>query len=200
MIRQRQKEDEEKNEADKREQEEFSKIFYANRTVSLIEIDDKNHLFMFGKKLSYIFKFSDILSYDVKVNGTTQIKGGGAGALIGGSLFGVTGAVVGNALSTKQAKESIDNVTVVISLNKIDYPVLTINCGTAINYANKIATAVEQMIEISNRENTTPQKSLKTNDSTLDDITKIREFKKLFDEGILTEEEFIAKKKQILGI
>ncbi|EOI9048344.1 TPA: SHOCT domain-containing protein [Streptococcus pyogenes] len=28
----------------------------------------------------------------------------------------------------------------------------------------------------------------------------MRKFKKLYDEGILTEEEFIAKKKIILGI
>ena len=177
----------------------YSKIFYANRTVSIIKIDDKNHLFMFGG-LSYIFKFSDIISYDVKVNGATHIKGGGVGTLIGGSLFGVTGAIVGNAFSSKQAKERIDSITIVISLNNKDYPIFSINCGISTDNANKIAAVVEQMMEIANRENTMLQKPTNTNDNTLDDIAKIREFKKLFDEGILTEEEFIAKKKQILGI
>ncbi|HEP6699034.1 TPA: SHOCT domain-containing protein, partial [Streptococcus pyogenes] len=33
-----------------------------------------------------------------------------------------------------------------------------------------------------------------------DAVAEIRKFKKLYDEGILTEEEFIAKKKIILGI
>ena len=179
----------------------YSKIFYANRTVSIIKIDDKNHLFMsFGNKSPYIFKFSDIISYDVKVNGTTHIKGGGVGTLIGGSLFGVTGAIVGNAFSSKQAKERIDNITIVISLNNKDYPILSINCGISTDNANKIAAVIEQMMEIANRENTMLQKTTNTSDNTLDDIAKIREFKKLFDEGILTEEEFIAKKKQILGI
>ena len=55
-------------------------------------------------------------------------------------------------------------------------------------------------MEIANRENTMLQKPTNSSDNTLDDVAKIREFKKLFDEGILTEEEFIAKKKQILGI
>lgn len=202
LIQQRQKEEDEQKEADKLEQMKYSKIFYANRTVSLaIKIDDKNHLFMsFGNKSPYIFKFSDIISYDVKVNGTTHIKGGGVGTLIGGSLFGVTGAIVGNAFSPKQAKESIKNITIVISLNNKDYPILSINCGTSTDDANKIAAVIEQMMEIANRENTMLHKTTNTSDNTLDDIAKIREFKKLFDEGILTEEEFTAKKKQILGI
>lgn len=202
LIQQRQKEEDEQKEADKLEQMKYSKIFYANRTVSLaIKIDDKNHLFMsFGNKSPYIFKFSDIISYDVKVNGTTHIKGGGVGTLIGGSLFGVTGAIVGNAFSPKQAKESIKNITIVISLNNKDYPILSINCGTSTDDANKLAAVIEQMMEIANRENTMLHKTTNTSDNTLDDIAKIREFKKLFDEGILTEEEFIAKKKQILGI
>ena len=34
----------------------------------------------------------------------------------------------------------------------------------------------------------------------LSDIDRIRRYKELFDEGILTEEEFSAKKRQILGI
>lgn len=200
LIQQRQKEEEEQKEADKLEQMKYSKIFYANRTVSTIKIDDKNHLFMFVYKPPYIFKFLDIISYDVKVNGATHIKGGGVGTLIGGSLFGVTGAIVGNAFSPKHAKESIENITIVISLNNKDYPILSINCGISTDNANKIAAVIEQMMEIANRENTMLHKTTNTSDNTLDDIAKIREFKKLFDEGILTEEEFIAKKKQILGI
>lgn len=200
LIQQRQKEEEEQKEADKLEQMKYSKIFYANRTVSIIKIDDKNHLFMHVYESPYIFKFSDIISYDVKVNGATHIKGGGVGTLIGGSLFGVTGAIVGNAFSPKQAKESIENITIVISLNNKDYPILSINCGISTDKANKIAAVIEQMMEIANRENTMLHKTTNTSDNTLDDIAKIREFKKLFDEGILTEEEFIAKKKQILGI
>lgn len=200
LIQQRQKEEVEQKEADKLEQMKYSKIFYANRTVSIIKIDDKNHLFMHVYESPYIFKFSDIISYDVKVNGATHIKGGGVGTLIGGSLFGVTGAIVGNAFSPKQAKESIENITIVISLNNKDYPILSINCGISTDKANKIAAVIEQMMEIANRENTMLQKPTNSSDNTLDDVAKIREFKKLFDEGILTEEEFIAKKKQILGI
>lgn len=201
LIQQRQKEEDEQKEADKLEQMKYSKIFYANRTVSIIKIDDKNHLFMLlGNESPYIFKFSDIISYDVKVNGATHIKGGGVGTLIGGSLFGVTGAIVGNAFSPKRAKESIENITIVISLNNKDYPIFSINCGISTDKANKIAAVIEQMMEIANRENTMLHKTTNTSDNTLDDIAKIREFKKLFDEGVLTEEEFIAKKKQILGI
>ena len=154
----------------------YSKIFYANRTVSIIKIDDKNHLFMHVYESPYIFKFSDIISYDVKVNGATHIKGGGVGTLIGGSLFGVTGAIVGNAFSPKQAKESIENITIVISLNNKDYPILSINCGISTDKANKIAAVIEQMMEIANRENTMLQKPTNSSDNTLDDVAKIREF------------------------
>ncbi|WP_422111024.1 SHOCT domain-containing protein [Fructobacillus tropaeoli] len=37
----------------------------------------------------------------------------------------------------------------------------------------------------------------KQNSSSVDDLTKLKE---LVDAGVLTEEEFTAKKKQILGI
>lgn len=35
---------------------------------------------------------------------------------------------------------------------------------------------------------------------TIDPVNEIRRYKALYDEGILTEEEFTLKKKQILGI
>ena len=40
--------------------------------------------------------------------------------------------------------------------------------------------------------------SSKTNDA--DTSARIKELKQLFDEGLITEEEFTAKKKQILGL
>lgn len=38
------------------------------------------------------------------------------------------------------------------------------------------------------------------NHSTVSDVDEIRKYKELFDSGIITEEEFAAKKKQLLGI
>ncbi|MBZ9691305.1 SHOCT domain-containing protein [Clostridium sp. M14] len=35
---------------------------------------------------------------------------------------------------------------------------------------------------------------------TLDSATEIKKFKQLLDEGIITSEEFNAKKKQLLGV
>ena len=49
----------------------------------------------------------------------------------------------------------------------------------------------------------TPHETTNAKPTSLDNdsvIAEIRKFKQLYDEGILTEEEFIAKKKQLLGI
>ena len=47
---------------------------------------------------------------------------------------------------------------------------------------------------------TAPNKSAKKSNTIDYDIDKLRKYKELFDEGIITEEEFTAKKKQILKI
>ena len=39
-----------------------------------------------------------------------------------------------------------------------------------------------------------------TTDNTQDMIAELKQLKELVDEGILTEEEFSAKKKQVLGL
>ena len=39
-----------------------------------------------------------------------------------------------------------------------------------------------------------------TTENTQDIIAELKQLKELVDEGILTEEEFAAKKKQILGL
>lgn len=76
------------------------------------------------------------------------------------------------------------------------YSVLTIDIHTFIAIV-KLLESINQDTALSN------PKAYKTNNkanSTEPNMDDLRELRKLFDEGIITEEEFNAKKKQILGL
>ena len=56
----------------------------------------------------------------------------------------------------------------------------------------------KESLQTPNSNNSSTQQ--KTSNNTDDLIKQLRELKNLVDEGILTEEEFNAKKKQLLGL
>ena len=62
----------------------------------------------------------------------------------------------------------------------------------------------KELIKIVNGGQLSSNKKLSNTDtksnSTDSNVNDLREFKKLLDEGVITEEEFEAKKKQLLGI
>ncbi|ASA89463.1 TPA: PH domain-containing protein [Streptococcus agalactiae] len=92
------------------------------------------------------------------------------------------GLILGTiAVMNGATKIEISNIT------KDTCPVLT----------EKIKDCVEQY-KYNLYQQQSPQKT--TTVSSEDTVAEIRKFKQLYDEGILTEEEFIAKKKIILGI
>ena len=70
----------------------------------------------------------------------------------------------------------------------------------------KAANSVVHKVEVVNTVTTVNKEELKTNENaTPNDITissadEIKKFKELYDQGIITEEEFNAKKNQLLGL
>lgn len=127
----------------------------------------------------------------------------GDSALTGAVLFGAMGAVVGSTykksiilirLHTDDVNEPIVDLHILItplSKNKPEY----LKC---FERANMIYGHFQEIAR--RNQNKGSQISAGGGDNTLETVEKIRKFKELYDEGILTKEEFEAKKKQILGI
>lgn len=71
-----------------------------------------------------------------------------------------------------------------------------------LNVGNKIMILLDEIINVKNQSvlSEINEKGILENNNSENNLNKLRELKSLLDEGILTQEEFDFKKKQILGI
>ena len=156
------------------------------------------------------YNYDDIIDFELLEDGTSVTRGGLGRAAVGGLLFGSTGAIVGGITGGKKAKQKCTSLMVKITVNNIHAPVVYIKLITApidkssftYRAAFENAQAIVSMLQLiccqcdvqkETKVSTPPSKEVSSAD-------EIRKFKALMDEGIITEEEFNAKKMQLLGI
>ena len=158
------------------------------------------------------------------VTNSKQKRGIGK-AVVGGLLFGPVGAIAGGAMATKKGVSTsyaseipvANGLSVEITTNDVTHPVIIL--PLLICEVQKSSHAFKQIIkqaeEIFNifqsiADNNHPEEPEKSeecdtpvetqNSANSSPIDEIKKYKELMDEGIITEEEFQAKKKQLLGI
>lgn len=173
---------------------------------NLIEFDDNNKLWRLPAYPNLIFKYSELLDYGIVQNGTMVTKGGLGRAVVGGALFGGVGAIVGGATGKKKGREKITEYKVKIITSVPAYPLMYINLAVTpmysdgINFsactqtADRITAILSRIINENKTAIAIPQQSAP---STADEIAK---YKQLLDAGAITQEEFEAKKKQLLNL
>ena len=190
--------------------------FTPNRQISAafgtVQIDDSKNLWSYSvdKKMDNppIFSFSDIVDYELTEDGETITKGGVGSAAVGGLLFGSTGAVVGGLTGSKKTKTVVKSIRIRVSLqNKYtkkiefefipfgtEYKVGSMTYDLYKDEARSLLSLLDSMCEQA-------AQSLAAQPQTaFSEADEIMKFKQLLDSGIITEEEFQAKKKQLLGI
>ncbi|MBQ6884894.1 MAG: SHOCT domain-containing protein [Clostridia bacterium] len=181
------------------------KSYNATKTYGgYIEIDEDNKLFKLSGDL---FEFSNLLSFELLEDGTTVTKGGLGRAVAGGLLFGGVGAIVGGVTGSKKAKNICNSMKLRVSLKNAHTDVVYITLISsetktngfmykmAQDSAQKVITALEFINDIN--QSTAHYQTTPTQQSSADEIVK---YKALLDQGIITQEEFEAKKKQLLGL
>lgn len=176
-------------------------IFNSNK-YSAIYIDNENRKWAIGTKKSVcsnIYNFSDLISFEVYQNGDSKVEGRVGSALIGGVFFGLAGAIAGSA-GGKNIIKTCSSLRIRIRINDLNNPELVINLikteiGTnssvyksALELAKNICSNIEYMM------NSEIMHNAKRNIAE-----EIRQYKSLFDEGIITQEEFETKKNQLLN-
>lgn len=151
-----------------------------------------------------VYKCSDILSYELLEDGNTISKGGVGGAVVGGALLGGTGAIIG-ALTGKKQRNTCTKLEIKLTLKNLHTPTLyivinnrEIERGSALyemfmSQAQEILSILDIIFSKISSDNEPKQASNSK-------ASEIREFKQLLDEGIITQEEFEAKKKELLGL
>lgn len=158
----------------------------------------------------------------------TKRKHGIGRAVVGGVLLGPVGAAVGGLTSKKEtqtiSKDFVDHLGVVVNLNdgtsfEIEYFDTTFKADDSlvtgcIKQVNQLATVLEAGIENAKRKQTEtvaiePTKVKENNEQPVsatqsspaaDPLDEIKKLKGLLDIGAITQEEFDAKKKQLLDL
>lgn len=193
----------------KLEQEGFTvskKLFNPNNTVALF-IDDVNNKWAIAQSipLKYdIYDYKDLIEYELIEDGSSIIKGRVGSAIVGGALFGAAGAIIGSARgrSTKPTCTSMSiNITVdnlnaphrVIPIISSEVKKSSVIYTSALNTANEI---ISTLALIKSKAEEAMGVNLSTNCS-IDDIEKLYNLK---EKGIITEQEFEDKKKQLLNL
>lgn len=193
--------------------EELSSFNATKKVGTFIEFDDNKKQwlipdgFMGKKKNPKIYNYSDIVDFELLEDGETITKGGLGRAVAGGLLFGGVGAVVGGVTGGKKSKSVCNSLKIKITVRNMNNPVIYINFLTApakkdsFTYKTMYKSAQEclsvlQLICDSQDANPAENNSV-PQASAADEILK---FKNLLDSGVITQEEFEAKKKQLLGL
>lgn len=155
----------------------------------------------------FYYKFSDLLNYEMFMDGQTLISGNTGSALIGGILFGTVGAIAG-ASSGQKATQNCTELYIDISVNDVKNPRQRITfISTALSkdsnefkYEATLAKDIAALFDfIRNDDKRTENIDLPLN--LKDDIyVEIEKLYSLKNQGIISEDEFVAKKKHLLGL
>ena len=186
--------------------------FVGTRGVGkLIKFDDNAKKILFPKTLltkARIYNYSDLLGYEILEDGNTVTKGGLGSAVVGGALFGGIGAVVGGLTGGKKSKEVVRSLKVKIVLDNKIVPAEYIELlttefkkdGFVYRVAKQQAEDIVAILASIVAENEKNQANNSNVQNTNDPITEVKRYKELLDNGIITQEEFDKKKKELLNL
>ncbi|MGI6752673.1 MAG: SHOCT domain-containing protein [Anaerovoracaceae bacterium] len=191
------------------------KTFVATKKVgTFLEIDEKEKQWLIpdgllgGKKHPNIYNFTDIIDFELLEDGSSIAKGGLGRALAGGILFGGVGAVVGGVTGGKKSKAICDSLKIKITLNSIGTPTTYIDFIKASTKKSsfvyktnfKLAQECLSILQLMCSESSEQDQGVTDSKPGTSEADEILKFKQLLDNGVITQEEFEMKKKQILGL
>ena len=155
-----------------------------------------------------VFPFDRLVNYDLLEDGTSITQKGGTGrAVAGGLLFGDVGAIIGASTAKRKHAEYCMSLRIKITVKNarqlyyyLDFIRSRTNKNsqtykTAFDCAQECLSALD-IITASNEETAPPEQSGTAQSFSAAD--EIRKYRELFNDGIITEEDFNAKKKQLL--
>ena len=165
-------------------------------TKLLIDNEYKQFVYISGRYHTKKYKFSDIINYEVYENGNSKVQGRAGAALIGGAFFGFGGLIAGSSIRLNDF--SSPQITIPYIRGEVD--------KSGIEYRKIIMNlqSVCSMLEYMLNEKTLEQSSaIKQEEKVVNEKSKkeqLQELKEMFDEGLISQEDFEQKKKQILGL
>jgi hypothetical protein len=187
--------------------DEELKEFNPTKVISsYIEFDDTQKKWLVSRsKNPKIYNYSDIVDFELLEDGESISKGGLGRAVAGGVLFGGVGAIVGGVTGGKKSKAICKSLRIKITINDIKNPTVYLDFikidtkkdGFIYKNIYKVAQECLSTLQLICNSQEAPEINATPQISSADEILK---YKNLLDNGIITKEEFEAKKKQLLGL
>lgn len=189
--------------------EKPGEYFHFTNTYGRIGVDQDKQLFKIGFNDTYFY--SDLNTYELLENGGAITSGGlGVGrAIVGGALLGGVGLVMGGLTKKRKTTNVVESLKILVTFkNKksvtIDF--ITKSQKKDAKYEKALIDAKETMSGFDFIMNTLEGEKHEevitavSTPSHPDSADELRKYKELLDDGIINQEEFDAKKSQILGI
>ena len=184
---------------------ELRAIFHITKKIGdQMLVDDDNKIFKLGPT---IYEFSQIVKYELCEDKSTVMEGGVGRAVVGDMLFGTTGAIV--VAATRSSKNICSSMEVIIYLSDEYHPTESIklifnevkrNSGEYQRALQEARQFIGMLDTITHKDDGSINKVDGNEKKVVSVADEIRKFKELLDEGIITQEEFDAKKKQLLNL
>ena len=109
------------------ENKKLQAIYKSTKIVAeCAGFDEKNKLWKV-RDCDVVFTYDEIIGYELLQDGQTVTKGGLGRAVVGGALFGSTGAIVGGVTGTRVTTAQIHEFRLKIVTRKEMYPQVYIN-------------------------------------------------------------------------
>lgn len=185
-------------------------LFQATKKVgAFIEFDDNRKKWLIpdsflGKKINCkVYDYQDIVSFELLEDGESITKGGLGKAIAGGILLGGVGAVVGGVTAKRKTKAVCNSLKIKITINNMNNPVVYVNFvimptkKDKVKYFYTLAQDCLSTLQLICDQN---EQHVSEEGKGISKADEIVEYKKLLDQGIISNEEFNAKKKQLLGL
>ncbi len=198
----------------KENSERISAFIPTYKVDAYVWFDDNHKWFVFPKtsfttKIDncYVFKYEDVLDFEVLEDGTSITKGGLGKALVGGAIFGLAGAIVGG--TSKKTKQMCNKLQIKITTRNLDKPIIyltLINSETKKNgfiykQASKCVQEILSKFQIViDQIEQTQNESLNSRANNFSAADEVKKYKDLLDMGAITKEEFDMKKKELLKL
>lgn len=180
-----------------------------------MEVDENRRQIIFhtgffgGRGNATVYNYEDIVDFELLEDGTSVTKGGLGRAVVGGLLFGGVGAIVGGVTGGKKNKGICNSLKIKITINSMSSPTVYVNLintktktdsfvyKTMYHSAQEALSLLQIICNSVEAEKGAASAAESRPVSAADEIAK---FKALLDSGAITQEEFDAKKKQLLEL
>lgn len=166
--------------------------------VGDLTVDTENNKFKFSYPNTW-YNYNDLINYEL-MEGKTKIKSKSkkgiistvGRATVGGMIAGPAGLIVGGVTGKKKGKSlQKTNLNLRISVNDPKYPSQQIKCKNE-KRASDLMSLLDFILNNQNEQ--------ENQNNTDNSIEQLKQLKELLDSGILTQDEFELKKKEILGL